>query len=342
MPTKKKQYTLMEVCGTHTMTIARHGLRRLFPRGLRMLSGPGCPVCVTPTEDIDRAIKLCSLKGVTVTTFGDMLNVPGSISSLAQEKATGADVRIVYSPEDALELAVAEPSRYIVFLGVGFETTSPTVAATVIAARKRRVKNFLILPMFKTIPNALRAILAVKERAIDGFILPGHVSAIIGERPYAFLPEEYCVGGVITGFGPQDILKAVDMVLQQIDDHRPKIQIQYTAAVHPDGNPVALKLLSHVFTDTDSCWRGIGSIPDSGLTFARTLAAFDAARKFDLSVPPSRIPKGCRCGDILMGSLMPRQCPLFGKKCSPAHPFGPCMVSSEGACAAAYRYGTEA
>jgi hydrogenase expression/formation protein HypD len=335
----EKRINLMEVCGTHTMAIARNALKSKFPENVTMLSGPGCPVCVTPAEMIDAAIEISKLPGVIVTTFGDMLRVPGSASSLEKERAAGADVKMVYSPYDALEMAVSQSKKQVVFLGVGFETTSPAIAATVIWAKKRKAGNFTVLSMFKTIPNALKAILAVKGRRIDGFLLPGHVSAIIGEQPYAFLSGKYGIPGVISGFEPYDILKSVEILLGMINAGKASIVNQYTRIVNPEGNPIARKTINTVFEEADSAWRGIGCIPKSGLIFKRSYSAFDAARRFKIKITQGRENTGCICGNILTGLNGPQECKLFGKACTPQNPIGPCMVSSEGACAAQYKYG---
>jgi hydrogenase expression/formation protein HypD len=334
-----KKINLMEVCGTHTMAIARNALKSKFPKNVVMLSGPGCPVCVTPAEMIDAAIEISKLPGVIITTFGDMVRVPGSASSLEKERSAGADVRMVYSPHDALEIAASNPKKQVVFLGVGFETTTPTIAATVIWAKKRKIKNFTVLSMFKTIPNALKAILAVKGRHIDGFLLPGHVSAIIGEKPYAFLSEKYGVPGVIAGFEPDDILKSVEILISMINSGNPSIVNQYSRIVKPEGNPIARETIYTVFEDADSRWRGIGRIPKSGLVFKKAFSAFDAARRFKIKIKNIEENTNCICGNILTGLNAPQDCKLFGKVCTPQNPIGPCMVSSEGACAAQFKYG---
>jgi hydrogenase expression/formation protein HypD len=335
-----KRINLMEVCGTHTMAIARNGLKSKFPKNVLMLSGPGCPVCVTPAGMIDAAIEISKIPGVIITTFGDMLRVPGSASSLEKERSAGADVRMVYSPHDALDIAVSNPKKQVVFLGVGFETTSPTIAATVIWAKKRNIKNFTVLSMFKTIPNALKAILAVKGRHIDGFLLPGHVSAIIGEKPYAFLSAKYGVPAVISGFEPTDILKSVEILLAMIDNGISSVENQYSRAVKPEGNSIARKTIYTVFEEADSQWRGIGCIPKSGLVFKKVFATFDSARRFKIKINnDSKENSNCICGNILTGLNAPQECKLFGKACTPQDPIGPCMVSSEGACAAQYKYG---
>lgn len=335
---QSNRINIMEVCGTHTMSIARHGLKKLFPTEVSMLSGPGCPICVTPVEDIDKAIDMAKKRNVIITTFGDMFHVPGSVSNLSKEHAKGADIRIVYSASDALEIAVNAPAKEVVFLGVGFETTSPTIAATVITAKRKRISNFSVIPMFKTIPEALKAILDIKERRIDGFILPGHVSTIIGSIPYKFIEAEYKVPGVIAGFEPDDILQSVNILLDQIKNKQPRVTIQYTRSVLPEGNRTAQKILSEVFIVCDSKWRSIGNIPRSGLTFNKKYMKFNALQRFRLKTVRAKEPKGCLCGKILLGLAMPKQCALFGKACTPSDPIGPCMVSSEGTCAAVYKY----
>lgn len=329
--------TIMEVCGTHTMAIARHGLKRLFPPGVRMVSGPGCPVCVTPVEDIDRAIEIAKIPGVILTTFGDMLRVPGSHSSLELQKAAGADIRIVYSPVDALDVATRHPDRKVVFIGVGFETTAPIVAATVAIAHRKRIKNFSVIPLFKTVPPALKALLA-QDTSIDGFLLPGHVSAIIGARPYAFIARDCKIPGVIAGFDPDGILRSVESLTAMIRAGAPEIVIDYSAVVRPEGNIAAQKMIARVLTPVDARWRAIGIIPGSGLGLSEPYASFDAAKIFPVTLPPPREPRACQCGAMMLGKKIPQQCPLFAKRCTPARPVGPCMVSSEGTCAAAFRY----
>jgi len=321
------------------MSIARFGLKSVFPKRVNMISGPGCPVCVTPTEDIDKAIELARKDGVIVATFGDMLRVPGSFSTLEKEKAKGADVRIVYSPMDALAMARENPDKNVVLLGVGFETTSPGMAVAVKAAKKEKIDNFFVLAMFKTIPQALEKILKAGNRRIDAFLLPGHVSAVIGSKPYEFIAKKYKIPGVIGGFDSKDILKSIDMILTQIKNRRPEIGIEYSSVVKKEGNKSAIKLLNEVFKNVESNWRGIGRIPSSGLELRRAYSAFDASKKFRLKTKKAKDPAGCRCGDVLLGILDPERCPLFAKRCRPSNPVGPCMVSSEGACAAAFKYG---
>jgi hydrogenase expression/formation protein HypD len=332
--------SLMEVCGTHTMAISQYGIRGLLPASVRLLSGPGCPVCVTSLGDIDRMIAIARQPGVVLATFGDMVRVPGSAGSLAAARAAGADVRVVYSALDALETAVAEPAKQVVFAGVGFETTSPTIAATVAEARGRGIANFSVYPAFKLVPPALEAILGGGRVRIDGFLLPGHVSAVIGAKPYRFIVEKYQLPCVIAGFEPLDILESIALLLEQTG-HQSEISVrnEYSRSVPEDGNPDALRILDEVFQPVDAMWRAIGVIPQSGLGFRPEYARFDASRRFDITAAPAPEPEGCRCGQVMMGLLQPGQCGLFGTTCTPSEPVGPCMVSSEGACAAWYKYG---
>jgi hydrogenase expression/formation protein HypD len=339
---QREGISLMEVCGTHTMAISSSGIRRAVDPRLKLVSGPGCPVCVTGDEEIDRALGLAYLDNVTVLTFGDMMRVPGSLGSLADARAKGADVRVVYSPLDGLAFAGAEPKREFVFLGVGFETTAPTVAATVLKAQKMGIKNFSVLPMFKLIPPALAFIAGNKRINIDGFILPGHVSTIIGAEPYRFLVNRYRLPCCITGFEPGDILAGIYILLNQIGN-KPRVAIQYRRSVQQKGNSAARRLMSRVFKRVDAVWRGIGRIRSSGLGFKNRFEAFDAGKRFGFQVsvgnrPGVRARSGCRCGEVILGLIIPPECKLFGRVCTPEKPVGPCMVSSEGACAAYYKY----
>ncbi|TLM77877.1 MAG: hydrogenase formation protein HypD [Actinobacteria bacterium] len=329
---------IMEVCGTHTVAIAKNGLRALMPETITLLSGPGCPVCVTANRDIDTAIELARLPGVTVTTFGDMMKVPGSYSSLAREKGDGRDVRIVYSPLDALALAQTEPDRQVVFLGVGFETTAPAIAAVIRRAAEEGVANFSVHAVHKTVPEALRALVNDPDVRVGAFILPGHVSTIIGLEPYRFLASEYGIPSVITGFEPVDVLQGVYMLVKQIEEGRADAEIAYTRGVTPEGNPAARALLDEVFEPCDADWRGIGVIPGTGLAIREKYAAFDALRRYEVTPPEPKDIPGCQCGDVLRGIVLPFDCRLFAKACTPEHPVGPCMVSSEGSCAAYYRF----
>ena len=330
--------TLMEVCGTHTVSIARNGIRDLMPAGVKLASGPGCPVCVTSNKDIDTVIALSRVPGVTIATFGDMTRVPGSTSSLLAEQADGRDVRIVYSPLDALTLASAHPETEVVFVGVGFETTTPLVAVAIKRAAAMGLKNFSVFSAHKNMPGALEQIINDPELNVDALILPGHVSTIIGVEPYVFLAEKYGIPGVITGFEPVDILQGIAMIMRQLHEGRADIEIAYARGVMPEGNPVARAAIDEVFETCSSTWRGLGEIPGSGYRIREEFAAFDAVRKFAPDVEPTQDPKGCRCGDVLRAHMAPNECPLFRRVCTPENPVGPCMVSSEGSCAAYYRY----
>lgn len=331
---------LMEVCGTHTVAISKSGLRQALPETITLLSGPGCPVCVTANRDTDKAIAIAQQPDVIMTTFGDMIKVPGSYSSFAHERAKGRDIRVVYSPIDALKIARDNPDKKVVFHAVGFETTAPAVAMTVIMAEKEKIFNFYILCLHKTVPLVLKALIDLGEIDIHGYILPGHVSSVIGLKPYEFLAEDYGMPGVITGFEPVDILQGILMLVKQIEKNEPKIEIQYTRVVRPEGNPEALRVMEEVFEPCDSDWRGIGVIPNTGLRLRKKYEHFDAEKVFDLELKPPIEPRGCSCGEVLRGVKFPYECKLFAKVCNPENPVGPCMVSSEGACAAYYRYDT--
>lgn len=329
---------LMEVCGTHTMAIAKHGLRDLMPETITLLSGPGCPVCVTANRDIDLAIEIVRQPGVVLATFGDMMKVPGSYSSLTTEKADGRDVRVVYSPLDSLAIAAREPDKHVVFLGVGFETTAPAVALTIREAARQALPNWSALSLHKTVPEALRALVNDPEVQITGFILPGHVSTIIGVEPYRFLATEYGVPCVITGFEPVDVLQGVWMLTRQLAEDRAEVEIAYGRGVDAGGNPTAVAALHETFEPVDTEWRGIGVIPGTGLALRPEYARYDAREQVPVTPPEPREIRGCQCGDVLRGVVLPFDCKLFGRACTPEHPVGPCMVSSEGSCAAYYRY----
>lgn len=333
-----EQATLMEVCGTHTVAIARNGLRTMMPEGIRLASGPGCPVCVTSNKDIDTVIALSRVPGVTIATFGDMTRVPGSTSSLLKEQAQGRSINIVYSPLDALTLAKENPDEQIVFVGVGFETTTPLVAMAIKRAKAMGLKNFSVFVAHKNMPGALETIVADPALKIDALILPGHVSTIIGVKPYEFLARKYGIPGVITGFEPVDVLQGIAMIMRQLHEGRAEIEIAYSRGVMKEGNPVALAAIEEVFETVDATWRGLGVIPGSGYAIRDEYKEFDAFARFSLEVEPTQEPKGCRCGDVLRGIMAPNECPLFRKVCTPENPIGPCMVSSEGSCAAYFRY----
>jgi hydrogenase expression/formation protein HypD len=329
---------LMEVCGTHTVAIFRHGIRALLPRSIQLLSGPGCPVCVTAAADVEAAILLARSGAATLATFGDMMRVPGRKESLAEARAAGADVKIVYSPLDALALAEKNPAREVVFFATGFETTSPLAAGTLLEAERRGIANFSIFSVHKTVPPALAALLGSGEVQVDGFILPGHVCTVTGVAPFAFLPEQFGKAAVVTGFEAGDILAGIAMLLAQIAASRPRVEIQYTSVVRPEGNPRAREILERLFEPADAHWRGIGTIPGSGLELRPAWAHRDAVHKFALARPEVPDPAACQCGAVLKGIKSPPDCKLFGKACTPDRPIGACMVSSEGSCAAYYKY----
>lgn len=333
----RKPVRFMEVCGTHTVSIFRSGIRSLLPETLRLISGPGCPVCVTAQNEIDAFITLARRPGTIVATFGDLIRVPGSGSSLQREKADGADVRIVYSTFDAVDLAMENPHKQVVFLGVGFETTAPTVAAAILAAHRQRLDNFSVVSAHKTVPPALKA-LADGRINIDGFLLPGHVSVMIGLDAYRPFFDAHRVPCVVAGFEPTDLLQAIAMLVDQVETGRPALENAYPRVVSPDGNPKAMAVLDEVFEMADADWRGLGTIPSSGLAIRESFAAYDAVKIFDIRLESAEEPKGCACGEVLTGLKIPPQCPLYRTTCNPVSPVGPCMVSSEGTCAAYYRF----
>ena len=331
---------IMEVCGTHTMAIARSGIKSMLPKNIKLLSGPGCPVCVTPPELIDAVLELSSRPGIVIATYGDMMRVPGSRpgDDLTRRRAGGARVEVVYSPVDAVALAERESGAEVVFLGVGFETTAPGTAAAVLTAKEKGLKNFSVFTMLKTVEPALRALIASEGFNIQGFLCPGHVATIIGERGFEFLPRDFSLPAVISGFEPEDILGSVYLLLRQIAEGRAELQNEYRRAVAPDGNPAARAIMDRCFEPCADIWRGLGEIEGSGLALREELADFDARRRFGIELRPAALHSACRCGEIIKGALEPRDCPLFGKRCTPEDPVGPCMVSSEGACAASYKY----
>lgn len=320
------------------MSIARAGLRSLLPSNIKLLSGPGCPVCVTANCDIDKAIALSKIEDVCICTFGDMMRVPGSTSSLFEEQAKGADVRICYSPLDALEIAENEKMKQVIFVGVGFETTTPTIAMTIKRAQSLGLKNFSILCLNKNMPGALEEILSDDDLRIDGLILPGHVSTIIGKVPYEFIAKKYGIPGVITGFDAVDILRSVECLIEMIESRRPEIKNAYERCVEDCGNMRAVKAIDEVFDTCDVRWRGLGIIKNSGYSIKQEFENFDAMKKFNPQIEPEIERRGCVCGEILRGKISPHDCKLFGNVCTPENPIGPCMVSSEGTCAAYFRY----
>jgi hydrogenase expression/formation protein HypD len=336
-----RRVTLMEVCGTHTTAISKSGLRGLLSPCMELLSGPGCPVCVTDQTDIDRMIAFARLPGVVIASFGDMIRVPGTYTSLEVERARGASIEICYSPHEALSYAVQHIDKESVFLGVGFETTAPAVALSVMEAKALGIKNYSVLSVHKLVPPAMKALLADPELNVDGFILPGHVSVITGRKTFDFIASEYGIPAVITGFEPVDIMEAITLLLKQIVDKKAQTINGYTRLVSEEGNIRAKKAIEEIFEPQDAPWRGFGLIPESGLVFKKAYADFDAAARFSVEVPDALPPEGCSCGEVLKGKIKPDQCPLFSIVCTPSDPIGPCMVSSEGACAAYFNYGDE-
>ncbi|MBM4295958.1 MAG: hydrogenase formation protein HypD [Deltaproteobacteria bacterium] len=331
---------IMEVCGTHTMAAARFGLKSLLPAPVQLVSGPGCPVCVTDQYDLDKFLALGEQPHTVLASFGDMLRVPGSHTSLEKQRAQGADVRFVYAPLDAVDWARREPDKQVVFFGVGFETTMPTTALAVKTAAAAVLDNFTLFCVHKTMPGALGALLAGGEVKVSGLLLPGHVTTIIGSQAYEFIPREFGVSCAVTGFEPLDMLLGVEAILRQLRGGRPRVDNVYRRAVQVQANPRARALLDEVFQPSDALWRGLGVIPGSGVKIRGDYAKFDAQARFApiLAQVPPPPPSACRCGEVLRGVLHPQDCPLFDKACNPSQPLGPCMVSSEGACAAAYRY----
>jgi len=329
---------IMEVCGTHTMAISRYGLRQIIPETINLISGPGCPVCVTPASDIDHILEIIENYDISIFTFGDMLRVPGSKSSLYNKKSEGKDINICYSPTDALDYAIQNPTRCVIFLAIGFETTIPLTSVIIKRAYMKKINNFYIYNTHKLIPEALEILLNDKQIKINSFLCPGHVSTVIGSMPYNFIAEKYHTPCVISGFEPYDILKSIIMIIKQLKNCRPRVEIQYSRAVRKEGNPAAVKSIYEVFDKSDSTWRGLGNIPGSGLKLKKKFLKFDAKFHFPVKEIISTEPAGCLCGDVLKGIKKPFECRLFSRVCRPDNPVGPCMVSSEGSCAAYYRY----
>ena len=337
--TVTKPWTIMEICGGQTHTIVKYGLEELLPPGLRLVHGPGCPVCVTPLELIDRAIAIASRPGVLFTSFGDMLRVPGSRSDLLSVKASGGDVRIVYSPLDALSLAAQHPDRQVVFFAVGFETTAPANAMAVSEAARRGLPNFSILTSHVLVPPAMEAILSSPANQVEGFLAAGHVCTVMGTAEYVPIAARYRTPIVVTGFEPVDLLQGILMAVRQLEEKRTEVEIQYTRSVKPGGNPLARKAIERVFRTTDRKWRGIGTIRASGYALAPEFQRFDAERVFAVESIAAEESPLCYAGEVLQGLRRPDQCPAFGKECTPERPLGAPMVSSEGACAAYHHFG---
>ena len=334
---KGRKIRLMEVCGGHTMSIHRFGIPYLLPENIELLSGPGCPVCVSDRAFIDRAVAYSRLPDTIITTFGDLIRVPGSSSDLDREKAAGADVRIVYSILEAVDIAVNNPDKKVVFLGIGFETTAPGTAAGILKAHSMGLNNFHVLSSHKIMPPAMKALID-EGVSLDGYIAPGHVSTITGDAIYEFIPRDLGLAVVIAGFEPVDILQSILMLVNQIENKAPKVEIQYKRVVKPEGNIIAQKMMSEVFELKDDLWRGLGNLPESGLKIREKYSQFNSEEMIDVEVEETIEPKGCICGEILKGMKTPKDCKLFGTICNPQNPVGACMVSNEGACAAFYKY----
>ncbi len=333
-----REVKIMEVCGTHTMAVARHGLKRLFRENLDLISGPGCPVCVTPDSGFSLAFQAAET-GRTLTTFGDMMRVPLNRRSLSTLRSEGSDVRVVYSPYDALKMAEKEPEKEFIMMGIGFETTSPLFASIMLQCRIRGVRNLRLISLLKMMPPALNTLLEAEDLEIDGLILPGHVSTIIGVKPYVELIEKHGVPAVVTGFEPVDIVESIRMILQQLVENRSRVENEYARTVRYEGNVKAIRLMHEVFKPVDSEWRGLGVIAGSGLALREEFKFFDAVEEYGLKPVETGKPSGCLCGEVVRGSRKPVECRLYRKVCRPDNPVGPCMVSSEGACAAYYYAG---
>ncbi|MGA1976824.1 MAG: hydrogenase formation protein HypD [Bacteroidales bacterium] len=330
----------MEVCGGHTSAIHRFGIRSMLPENIKLISGPGCPVCVTGRDYIDKAVACAQMNDVTVATFGDLLRVPGNESSLEKEKAAGADVRVVFSGIEALDIAISNPEKKVVFLGIGFETTAPGTAVTIIEAKRKSSGNFFLLSAHKTMPPAMEAVIRDGTN-INGFICPGHVAAVTGSGIFDFIPEKYGIGCVVTGFEPMDIMQAILMLVGQVNSVNLRTEIQYRRAVTIEGNPIARKYIKDVFETCDVTWRGFGIIKQSGLRLRREYEDFDAENLFSFVSGSTEDEGSCICGEILRGRKSPSDCSIFGKACTPDNPVGACMVSVEGACNAWFKYGNE-
>jgi hydrogenase expression/formation protein HypD len=335
-----RRFRIMEICGGHTHTIYRYGLHDVLPANIELVHGPGCPVCVLPMGKVDDAIAIAKHEGVILATFGDMMRVPGSEGSLIDAQADGADVRMVYSPLDALKLAHQNPDRKVVFFAIGFETTAPSTAVTLLHAKRLGVRNFFVFCNHVLVVPAIKALLDSPETRLDGFIGPGHVTTVIGSKAWEFIPRDYGKGIVISGFEPLDMLQAIYMLVKQLIEGKPRVDVQYTRAVRPDGNTKAKEVMAQVFELRETFeWRGLGWIEKSALKLKPEFAEFDAELHFDLPRRQVADPKVCQCGEVLRGAILPWECKVFGTACTPEHPIGACMVSSEGACAAVYQYG---
>lgn len=338
---KVKPIKIMEICGTHTMSIAKSGIKSLLNDNIKLISGPGCPVCVTPSDRIDKILELVRREDIIIATYGDMIRVPGTNygDSLEKHRAMGASVEIVYSPMDAIELAKVNPDKEVVFLGIGFETTTPGTAIAIEAAILEGIENFSVFSMHKLCEPILRHLGQMEDFDIDGFICPGNVSIILGEKGFEFLTKEYNIPSVIAGFEGGDIITAIYQIVSMIRDGKPEFINEYKRLVTYNGNELAWNVVLKYFEKTDDLWRGIGFVRQSGLKIKEAYSKYDAFKKFDIVLSSDESVTACKCGEIIKGKQEPVQCPLFGKTCTPENPVGPCMVSSEGACAAFYKYG---
>ena len=336
----KHPVRLMEVCGTHTMAIAECGLKKVLPDSVQMISGPGCPVCVTPANALDEIIRLAKMPGVIITSYGDLLRVPGSVQgqSLAACRSEGCDIRMVYSPMDTLDIGRSNPDKDVIFIAVGFETTAPGTAVLISQAADMNIKNLSVLSLLKLTPPAVRAILNDPGCHVDGLLCPGHVAVITGADAFSFLPDEYRLPAVVSGFETEDLCVSVYELCRQIKDSAPELVNEYSRTVSSCGNKAAQEITDMVFEPCESTWRGLGVIPGSGLKMRNRYKDHDAAVRFGFAPSESPVSVSCRCGDVLRGIITPHECPMFGKICTPSDPVGPCMVSGEGSCAAAYKY----
>lgn len=333
-----RNISIMEVCGTHTNSFYRFGLDKILPENLKFIAGPGCPVCVSSQGYIDSAISLAQDKNIIIATFGDMLRVPGAKSTLESERAKHGNVRVVYSPLDSLKIAQINPDKKVVFLAVGFETTAPTIALSIINAKKQRLKNLSFFSSLKTMPEPMEALVRDEKIKIDGFICPGHVSAVIGWNSYEFMAKKYALTCCVAGFEPLDIMEGIYLTIKQIIRGKPAVINQYSRVVTKAGNTQAQKVIKRVFKKSDAFWRGLGNIPASGLQIKDEFSKFDAVKVFSIKQVECGKKTACRCAEVLKGIISPKQCPLFSRACTPQNPKGACMVASEGACSAYYKY----
>lgn len=333
-----RNITIMEVCGTHTMSICKNGIKELLPKNIRLISGPGCPVCVTPQSYIDTAIELSNRKNVIITTFGDMINVPGSVSSLKIQRALGSDIRVVYSPIDSLKIAKQNLDKEIVFLGVGFETTAPIIALSILKAKYENISNFSVFQSMKTMPSVMKKLVKDEEVNIDGFLCPGHVSVITGARSFEFLSKEFNIPCVVAGFEYNDIIYAIYIIAHMIAEGTSEVKNIYGRFVKYEGNERAQNTIIKVFTSAGSTWRGLGYIEGTGLEFRKEYKIYDAKEKYNLHIVDSEMASGCICGEVLKGTKEPTDCKLFSKVCNPSNPVGACMVSQEGTCGIYYKF----